>query len=153
MRILRVLSPKLAQFLLALAIIPGVAAGERVSTIRGAVATLGPGDMPVFLPGVQVVLRCEKLAKKTKTTVTDETGRFSFLDLSPGECGVTATAQGFRSETKTVAVAENSAVELSFQLDPKTVAERTSEARMKRGRVPANPGSARSGTKRNGWRP
>lgn len=143
---------KLVQLLLALAIGPGVAAAERASTIRGAVTTPGPGDMPVSLPGVQIVLRCDR-AERAKTTVTDETGRFSFLDLAPGECSVTATAQGFRSETKTVVVAENSAAELSFQLNLTTVAERKSEARTKRGPVLTNPGPARAATKRNGWRP
>lgn len=80
--------------------------------------------MPVYLPGVPVLLRCEKAADKRKTTVTDENGRFSLPGLASAECSVTASAQGFRSETKIVAPTENSVVELSFQLELLTVTER-----------------------------
>jgi hypothetical protein len=153
MRRFRVVSHKLVQLILTLAIIPGGAAGQSGSAIRGAVSVLGPGDMPVSVPGVQIVLRCEKLGEKAKTTVTDETGHFSFPGLAPDRCSVTVSAQGFRGETKTVVVTENSAADLFFRLELKTVAEKASEARTKRAPAPASSESARPTTKRTGWRP
>lgn len=147
MRLSHVFSHKLVQVLLALAIAPGVAAAERANTIRGAVTTLGPGDMPLSVPGVQVVLRCEQLAQKAKTTVTDEIGHYSFVGLAPDKCSVTATAQGFRSETKTVVIPADAAVQVSFQLDLTPVAERKSEARRKHASGSASPTSARPATK------
>lgn len=89
-----------------------------------AVTTLGPGDVAVYLPGVRVLLRCEKAADKLETTVTDENGRFSLPSLERDKCSATANAEGFRGETKIVAATENSAVELSFRLEFLTVAER-----------------------------
>ena len=124
MRILRALPYKLVQLLLAMMILSGVAAAEAKSVIRGTVTTLGPGDTPVYLPGVEVVLRCEKVAGNKRTTFTDETGQFSLLDLAPDKCSVTASLEGFRSETKTVIVSEKATADLSFQLELKTVAER-----------------------------
>ncbi len=124
MKLLPALSYKLLLLLLALALLQGVPAADGRSTIRGAVTTLGPDDMPVYWPGVQILLRCEKAADKLETTVTDENGRFSFLSLATDKCSVTASAQGFRSETKIVAATENSAVGLSFQLKLLTVTER-----------------------------
>jgi hypothetical protein len=124
MKLLPALCHKLLPLLLALALLQGVPAADGRSTIRGVVATPGPDDVPVYLPGVQVLLRCEKAADKQKTTVTDENGRFSLPDLPPDKCSVTASAQGFRSETKIVAATDNSAVELSFQLELLTVTER-----------------------------
>ncbi len=124
MKLLPALSHKLLPLLLALALVQGVPAADGRSSIRGAVTTLGPDGVPIYLPGVQVVLRCEKTADKLKTTVTDENGRFSLRRLTPDKCSVTASAQGFRSETKIVAATENSTVELSFQLKLQTVRER-----------------------------
>jgi hypothetical protein len=102
----------------------GIAAGQGRSAIRGEVSTLGPDGLPVRLPGVEILLRCEKATDKPRTTLTDAAGRFSLSRVAPGKCSVTAAAQGFHSETKTVVVTEHSAVELSFQLNLTTVAER-----------------------------
>lgn len=124
MKLLQTLSYMLLPLLLTLALLQGVPAADGRSTIRGAVTTLGPDGVPVFLPGVQILLRCENAASKVETSVTDESGRFSFPGLAPDKCSVTASAQGFRSETKIVAATENSAVELSFQLKLQRVTER-----------------------------
>ncbi len=113
-----------AGLLLTLAIMPGVAAAQGTGAIRGAATTPGPDGLPVYLPGVQIVLRCEKGADNARTTVTDETGRFSLPGLAPDKCSVTATAEGFRSETKPVVVTEKSPVELAFQLSLATVEEK-----------------------------
>ncbi len=108
----------------ALAFVQGGPASDARSTIHGAVMTRGPDNEPIFLPGAEIILRCEKPDDKLESTVTDENGRFSLRGLTPNKCSVTASAQGFRSETKIVAPAENSAVDLSFQLKLQTITER-----------------------------
>ncbi len=124
MKLLRALSYKLDSLLLALTLVHGVPAANGGSTVHGAVTTLGPDDLPVYLTGAQVLLRCEKSIHKLNTTVTDEYGRFSILKLQTDECSATASAEGFRSETKIAAATEGSEAELSFQLELLTVAER-----------------------------
>ena len=114
----------LLPLLLALALVQGTTAADGRTALRGAVTTLGPDGVPIYLPGVQVLLRCEKTADKLETTVTDENGRFFFPGLERKQCSVTASAEGFHSETKIVAATEKSAVELSFQLRLLTVTER-----------------------------
>ncbi len=124
MRFFQALAYKRAALLLTLLALPGVAVAQGTGAIRGAVTTLGPDGVPVYLPGVQIALRCEKVADNVRTTVTDETGRFSLPGLAPDKCSVTATGEGFRSETKPVVVIEKSPVELSFQLSLTTVEEK-----------------------------
>lgn len=124
MKLLPALSHMLLPLLLAQALLHGVAAADGRSTIRGAVTTLGPDGVPVYLPGAQIILRCEKADHKTATTLTDENGRFSLRGLTRDKCSVTASAEGFRGETKIVAATENSTVELSFQLTLQTIRER-----------------------------
>jgi hypothetical protein len=124
MKLLTALSYKLPPLLLALALVHSLPATNREGTIRGAVATPGPGDAPIYLPGIQVLLRCEKTADKQRIATTDENGRFSLAVLPPDKCSVTANGEGFRVETKSVTVTEESPVELSFQLQLLTIAER-----------------------------
>jgi len=124
MKLLSTLSHKLLPLLLTLTLVYSLSAASGKGTIRGAVVTAGLDDLPVYLPGAQVLLHCEKSVDKLNTTVTDENGRFSLPDLPTDKCSVTASAEGFRSQTKVVTVTENSAVELSFQLQPLTIAER-----------------------------
>jgi len=87
------------------------------------VATLSAEGAPTYLAGAQVSLRCEKVAENARTATTDETGRFSFANLVPDKCTASASAQGFRTETKNVEVLENSSVEISFQLSLAPVSE------------------------------
>ncbi len=124
MKFLPVLSYKLLLILFALAFVQGGPSSEARSAIRGAVMTRGPDNEPVFLPGVRILLRCEKAAGNQQATVTDEEGRFALSDLPPDKCSVTASAEGFRSETKIAAPTEGSVVELSFRLELLTVGER-----------------------------
>jgi hypothetical protein len=124
MKLLSTFSHKLLPLLLTLTLVYSLSAASGKGTIRGAVVTAGLDDLPVYLPGAQVLLHCEKSVDKLNTTVTDENGRFSLPDLPTDKCSVTASAEGFRSQTKVVTVTENSAVELSFQLQLLTIAER-----------------------------
>lgn len=107
----------------ALVIISGIASGQERTAIRGAVNTVGPDGGPIDLPGVEILLRCEKASDTPRTTVTDEAGRFSLSGVAPGKCSVTAGGQGFRSETRTIVVTEHSTIELSIRLSL-TTAER-----------------------------
>ncbi len=115
---------KLGRLLLLLVAMPVVAAAQGAASIHGAVTTLGPDGVPVEVPGVQIILRCQKASDNRKTAPTDESGRFWLWGVAPGKCAVTAAARGFRNETKSVEVTENSVVELSFQLSLVPVAER-----------------------------
>lgn len=124
MRKLRAVSYRLIQILWTVMLLSGSVAAAGRSAIRGSVTIPGPDGSPVYAPGVQVVLRCPNAAETARTTFTDQSGHFSFVDLAPGKCRVTATMEGFCSETKTVGVPEKSTVDLSFQLEFKTVAER-----------------------------
>jgi hypothetical protein len=124
MRFFQALAYKPGALLLTLLTVPGLAVAQGTGAIRGAVTTLGPDGVPVYLPGVQIALRCEKAADNARTTMTDETGRFSLPGLAPDKCSVTATAEGFRSETKSVMVTEKSPIEVPFQLSLTTVEEK-----------------------------
>jgi hypothetical protein len=124
MRKLRAISYKLIQILWAVTLLPGSVAAAGRSVIRGSVTIPGPDGSPVYAAGVQVVLRCPNAAETARTTFTDQSGRFSFVGLAPDKCRATATMEGFRSETKKVVVPGKSTVDLSFQLEFETVAER-----------------------------
>jgi carboxypeptidase family protein len=124
MKLLSTLSHKLLPLLLTLTLVHNLPAASGKGTIRGAVVTAGLDDQPVYLPGAQINLHCEKATDELKTTVTDENGRFSLPDLPTDKCSVTASAEGFHSQTKVVSVTEGSALELSFQLQLLTITER-----------------------------
>ncbi len=125
MKFLPTLSHKLLPMVcLAMALLQGRPPADGGNTIRGEVTTLGPNDLPVYLPGAQINLHCEKATDKLKTTLTDENGRYSLPDLPTDKCSVTASAEGFHSQTKVVSVTEGSAIELSFQLQLLTIIER-----------------------------
>ncbi len=124
MKLLSTLSHKLLPLLLTLTLMHSLPPASGEGTIRGAVVTAGLDDLPVYLPGAQINLHCEKATDKLKTTVTDEKGRFSLPDLPTDKCSVTASAEGFHSQTKVVSVTEGSALELSFQLQLLTITER-----------------------------
>ncbi len=107
---------------LALGAMPVAAQGT--ASIRGAVTTLAADGAPVYIPGAQIVLRCEKAEENKRTTSTDETGRFSLPGLSVDNCSVTAAAPGFQGQTKTVELKKGAVLELDFQLNVATVEEK-----------------------------
>lgn len=86
--------------------------------------TRGTDNEAIFLPGVRILLSCEKAAGHQLATWTDEDGRFALSNLTPDKCSVTASAEGYRSNTKIAAATAGSEVELSFQLELLTFAER-----------------------------
>lgn len=103
---------------------PGGTMAQGSGRIQGTVAVLGPDNAPLYLPGADVVLHCDKAAGNERTVTTDETGRFSLSGLAPDRCSITASGAGFQNQTKTVDVTEASTLELSFQLGLQTVEEK-----------------------------
>ena len=70
---------------------PGVVYGQ--ATLAG-IARDASGAV---LPGVTVEAASPVLIEKVRTSITDDTGRYSIPDLRPGEYRVTFTLPGFRT--------------------------------------------------------
>ncbi len=100
------------------------AAPRGTGGVHGVVTTVVLDDVPVYLPGVEIVLRCAEPATNRRRTLADETGRFSLQDLPPQRCLITASVKGFHSETKPVEILSNSVTEILFQLKLMTAEER-----------------------------
>jgi hypothetical protein len=73
--------------------VPIVAAAQ--GTVQGGVAGLVTDSSGAVLPGVTVEVSSPALIEKTRTVVTDGTGRYRAVDLRPGTYAVTFTLQGF----------------------------------------------------------
>ncbi len=115
---------KLARLLWILAVTTTAGLAQGTGAIRGAVTTAAPDGVSVYLPNMQISLRCERIPANARDSVTDETGRFSLLGLAPDQCSVTASGEGFRPETMSAEIKENASLELSFQLGLMTVEEK-----------------------------
>ncbi len=124
MRFPQTLPSCFARALLLTLAVSGSAGAQGKGVIRGGVTTAGPDGVAVYLPGARVVLRCEKMAENSRTTVTDETGRFAIFGLAADKCTAAASADGFHTETKTVQVSEKTPLEISFELRLATVEEK-----------------------------
>src|SRR5688572_19088985 len=88
----------------------------QTASVRGTVVD----QSQALIPGVTVQLehldRGEKL-----TTVTDDSGRFAFLGVSPGNVRITATLPGFQIRTINLGVGATGAV-VNLTLDIASVA-------------------------------
>ncbi len=98
-----------------------------LGTIHGAVTVEGPDGIPIYLPGIDIVLSCGRPARPISTRA-DEAGRFYLRDVMPQKCTITVSGKGLRSETKAVQVVENSEIEISFQLRIMTAGEQAKGA-------------------------
>src|SRR5262245_38430188 len=76
---------------LCLALLPAAAYGQ--ASISGVVKDASGA----VLPGVTVEASSPVLIEKTRSTVTDESGRYQIIQLLPGEYTVTFTLQGFNT--------------------------------------------------------
>ncbi len=108
MRLVQSMRRKLWGVLLvaAVAAAPAVVAAQGAGNIRGAVFTLGQDGKPVYVPGAQITLSCQPGPAKPLTATSDESGRFAFTGVGPGECTVAASMTGFESAVKMVPAAE-----------------------------------------------
>lgn len=59
-----------------------------------------------------------KIAGSSRVAMTDGSGHYIFRDLTPGSYSVEASYSGFKTETKSVTVAQGATVELNFRLEP-----------------------------------
>lgn len=124
MKFLRVFPRYIGWVLFLMLAASGSAAAQGKGTIRGAVTTVGPDGVAVYLPGARIVLRCERITENSRSTLTDETGHFAVFGLAGDNCTATASAEGFHPETKTIQVTEKAPLELSFQLRLATLQEK-----------------------------
>src|SRR5881296_24140 len=100
-----------------------------ISVVTPAVAQ-GTADMVgrvtdssgAILPGVTVTAR-HLATNVARTTVTSETGDYTFTTLSIGEYEVKSELSGFRTETSRANLATGSRVRVDFRLDVGTVNE------------------------------
>ena len=90
---------------------PGVVYGQ--ATLAG-IARDASGAV---LPGVTVEAASPVLIEKVRTSITDDTGRYSIPDLRPGEYRVTFTLPGFRTIVReAVAVSGTAVVTINAEL-------------------------------------
>jgi hypothetical protein len=108
----------LAGLALVLALLPRVAAAQ--STIAGLVTdTTG-----AVLPGVTVEASSPALIEKVRSVVTNADGRYSIVDLRPGEYSVTFTLRGFSTvKREGINVASNVTVPVNAELRVGAVSE------------------------------
>ncbi|HUJ39678.1 MAG TPA: TonB-dependent receptor [Candidatus Acidoferrales bacterium] len=91
-------------------------AAQTTGSIAGAVSTLAADGSRLYLPGVSITLRCEAAGAGPSSTLTNETGRYSFAAVAPGKCTLTFSAQGFKQEIRQIDVTAGSASQLDVLL-------------------------------------
>ena len=79
--------------LAAISISPRVASAQAQGSITGVVKDASGA----VLPGVTVEIASPALIEKTRSTVTDGTGQYRFVDLRPGTYALTLTLTGFNT--------------------------------------------------------
>jgi hypothetical protein len=75
------------------------------------------------LPGVTVTLIATSIGGQPRTTITDETGRFRFLNLDAGTYKVSVEIQGFAKQERDVIVSTGVNLEIPFNMRVSTVQE------------------------------
>jgi len=76
-------------------------AQSETGTIRGAVATKAPDGQSYNIPAASLKL---KRGTQVAETSTNEAGEYEFTKLLPGEYTLEATAEGFKTSGKTIAI-------------------------------------------------
>lgn len=115
----------------ALTLVASPAIAQNHAAIQGTVVTSDGSGNPIALTGIAVSLRCDKSASPVPgtatvlTTVTDETGSFSFRNLDPGRCVIAADGKQFEQEQMTVGLAADQVLEANLQLRLRTVQQTT----------------------------
>src|SRR6266516_4880222 len=95
-----------------------LAAAQGTADMVGRVADSSGG----ILPGVRVTAR-HLATNVTRTTVTSETGDYTFTALPIGEYEVKSELVGFRTETSRVTLATGDRARVDFRLDVGAVNE------------------------------
>jgi hypothetical protein len=76
-------------------------AQSETGTVRGAVATSAPDGQSYNIPGASLKL---KSGTQVAETSANEAGEYEFTKLLPGQYTIEATAEGFKSSSKTIAI-------------------------------------------------
>jgi hypothetical protein len=107
--------------MLALALMVSSRAGAQIASgnIYGTVADEQGG----VLPGVTVTLVATSIGGQPRTTITDESGRFRFLNLDAGNYKVSVDLQGFARQERDVIVTTGVNLEIPISMRVSTVQE------------------------------
>jgi Carboxypeptidase regulatory-like domain/TonB-dependent Receptor Plug Domain len=106
-------------------------AQSETGTVRGAVATSAPDGQSYNIPGASLKL---KSGTQVAETSTNDAGEYEFTKLSPGEYTLEATAEGFKTSSKNIAIRagetliENIRLEVAEVTASVTVASDTAQA-------------------------
>jgi len=98
-------------------------ASAQAGTIRGTVTTV-QDNTPSGVAGISVKLSGEPLHGTPLSADTDEHGAYEFQNLEPGTYTLTITLQGFKSISKSVALAPKQQMVQDFTLELDVVAEK-----------------------------
>jgi hypothetical protein len=103
--------------LVVLACVPSVATAQ--STISGVVKDTSGA----VLPGVIVEATSEALIERSRTSVTNDTGRYTIVDVRPGLYTLTFTLPGFSTVKQQMTVPSNVSVPVDAELKVSTIEE------------------------------
>ena len=76
-------------------------AQSETGTVHGAVATTGPDGESYNIPGASLKL---KRGMQVSETAANDAGEYEFTKLLPGEYTLEATAEGFKTSSKTITI-------------------------------------------------
>ncbi|MGB7472084.1 MAG: TonB-dependent receptor, partial [Candidatus Acidiferrum sp.] len=114
-----------------LAALPALGQGTRSSnaelqtgSIHGTITTAQEDAAASGLSGISVTLNSIPPAGAAQTAETDDSGRFEFNGLKPGNYTISVTQQGFKPVSKTVGVKAGQAATLEIKLELTTVTEK-----------------------------
>jgi Carboxypeptidase regulatory-like domain len=114
-----------------LAALPAFGQGTRSSneepqtgSIHGTITTGQEDAAASGLSGISVTLASIPPAGAAQTTETDDSGRFEFKGLKPGNYTISVTQQGFKHVSKTLGVQAGQVATLEIKLELTTVTEK-----------------------------
>ena len=104
-------------------------AQQPTSTVAGTVSIAGPDGQPLVVPGVTLTLTCvaddPPSNPAPRVEISNENGDFQFADVPAGStaCSVVADLQGFKSETRAVALKPGETTMVTLRLGFDTLRE------------------------------
>jgi hypothetical protein len=108
---------------LLLVVCVGFSAPSFAQVARGTILGTVTDESRALLPGVTLTLTSPALPGGPSTVVTDEQGRYRFVDLPPGTYTLTAILSGFKNYTEELRVTTGSHVERNVSLSVGNIAE------------------------------
>src|SRR6266849_3027051 len=74
-------------------------AGAQTATVRGTVSVSGPNGVGERLAGANLKLTTATLSRTPLSTITNDSGEYTFIDLVAGLYTLEVSLQGFQSHT------------------------------------------------------